>query len=109
MAEDDVARLLAGQPLELPGNARPFPTETLDVPVVRLLDDRGALVPGMRSFRHDDDAEPRAPRIAVADALHDLVQVVRDLRNQDDVCAAGDTAVQRDPPRIPAHDLDDHD
>ncbi len=39
----------------------------------------------------------------------DLLQVVRDLRDQDDVGTAGHAGVQRDPAGVASHDLDDHD
>ena len=39
----------------------------------------------------------------------DLLEVVGNLRNQDDVGAAGHAAVQRNPAGVAAHHLDDHD
>ena len=46
VAEDDISRLLSRQVLELFRDACPFPTQALDVALVRLLDDRRALIPG---------------------------------------------------------------
>ena len=37
-----------------------------------------------------------------------LVEIDRPLRDQDHVRAAGDSAVNGDPPGVPAHHLDDH-
>ena len=52
----------------------------------------------------------RAPR-ASRSRRHggNFIDVVRNLGNQDDVGAAGDTAVERDPAGIAPHDFDDHD
>ena len=41
--------------------------------------------------------------------LATFVEVERDLRDQDDVGAAGDARVERDPAGVAAHHLDDHD
>ena len=57
----------------------------------------------------DDDAVAAARRVAPLDALDDAVDVVGDLGQQDDVGVAGDARVHRDPARVAAHDLDDHD
>ena len=62
-----------------------------------------------RAFRDHDDAEPGTPLVAIADALGHLVEVVRNLRHQDHVGAARHAGVQRDPARVAAHHLDDHD
>lgn len=43
---------------------------------------------------------------AILDGLDDVIHVVGDLGNQDDVCAARDAGVQRDPANLVAHDLD---
>ena len=52
----------------------------------------------------------RAPQLlALADALGDLLEVERDLRDQDDVGAAGDAGVERNPAGVAAHHLDHHD
>ena len=48
-------------------------------------------------------------RVARVDSRGDRVDVVRELREQDDVGAAADSGVEGDPPRIPSHHLDDHD
>ena len=64
---------------------------------------------GLAPFGDDDDAEVRAPGVALLDRLRDHVDVVRDLRDQDDVGAAADARVERDPARVAPHHLDDHD
>ena len=52
----------------------------------------------------------RAPqRVALANAPRDVLEVVRNLRDQDHVGAAGHAAVQRNPAGVPPHDLDHHD
>ena len=63
---------------------------------------------GVRAFGGHDDAEARAPALALANALRDLLEVERNLRNQHDVGAAGQARVERDPARVAAHHFDDH-
>ena len=71
-----------------------------DSPMMRLL-------PAHRecALGHHHDGEMPSRRIALADLLADLVDVVRNLRNQDDVGGAGEAAVQRDEPGVAAHHL----
>lgn len=38
--------------------------------------------------------------------LDDVIHVVGNLGNQDDICAARDAGIQRDPANLVAHDLD---
>ena len=56
----------------------------------------------------DHDREVRAPLVPVADPLADLVDVERPLRDEDDVGPAGHPRVDRDPPGVATHHLDDH-
>ena len=63
---------------------------------------------GRRALGDDDDREVRAALVAVRDAVADLVDVERLLGDEDDVGAAGEPGVRRDPARVPAHHLDDH-
>ena len=48
-------------------------------------------------------------RFALANRGRDLLGIVRNLRHQDHVGAAGDAGLQRDPPGVAAHHFDDHD
>ena len=63
----------------------------------------------IRAFGDDDDAEAGAEPLALPNARGHLVEVERNLGNQHDVGAAGDARVERDPARVAAHHLDDHD
>lgn len=52
------------------------------------------------------DGKAAAGLHAMLDGLDDVVHVVGDLGNQDDVRAARDAGIQRDPANLVAHDLD---
>src|SRR5687768_18600010 len=93
MPQYDVARLLAGQLPQPLGAADAFAAESLGISAMRLLEQRRLPVLRVRALGNHDDAEAGAPGIAVADALCDPLEVVRNLRHQDDVRAAGHTAV----------------
>src|SRR5438067_410373 len=57
----------------------------------------------------DDDERIKTPRsVAFLYRSGNLVVIERDLRNQNNVRAAGDAAVESDPARVPAHYFDDH-
>src|SRR5205823_13935814 len=76
----------------------------------QLLADRAdAAVLRAGALGHDDDAVTAAGRIAPLDAIDDAVDVVGQLREQDDVGVARDARVDRDPARVASHHLDDHD
>ncbi len=72
--------------------------------------DWSAIVPstGTRAFGDDHDREVGAPPVPVLDAVAHLVDVERLLGHEDDVGAAGDPRVRRDPTGVAAHHLDDH-
>ena len=75
---------------------------------LRLLDHRHFPADWLCPFRDDDDAEARAEFVARADALRDLLSVERDLGDQDHVCPAGESGVERDPPRVSTHHFHHH-
>ena len=60
------------------------------------------------TFRRHHNAEMTALGFAPPDLVADLVDIERDLGNQNDVCRAGDPRVERNEPRIAAHDFDHH-
>ena len=61
------------------------------------------------AFGHDHERIQTARSVAFFNRSGDLVVIERDLRNQNNVCAAGDAAVERDPAGVTSHDFDDHD
>ena len=61
------------------------------------------------AFRDDDDAEARAPSIALQQALGHQGDVERDLGNENRVGAAGDAGVKRDPAGVAPHHFGHHD
>src|SRR5713101_5472281 len=63
----------------------------------------------MNAFRHHHDGEPFAITLAFGHVVADALYGEWNLRNQDDVGAAGDTRLQRDPTRIASHDFHHHD
>ena len=64
---------------------------------------------GDRAFRDNDDREAAAALVSLLDSLDNLVDVVGDLREQDDVRAARDACVERKPSDFVAHDLHNKD
>src|SRR5438067_5364865 len=61
-----------------------------------------------RAFSNDYERRETPSRIASLDGVCDFVVIERDFRNQDNICAAGDSAVKRDPTGVAAHDFDNH-
>src|SRR3954454_3101735 len=109
VAEDRHPRLVAGALLDLAlerdrDAAEPLVAEgvlraaelRLDLAVLR-----------HRALRDDDDRERPPVLVAVADAVADLLDVERPLRDEDHVGAAGDAGIAGDPARVPPHHLDD--
>src|SRR5258708_38967180 len=86
-----------------------YAAEALDGRPFRGLDEGGLAADWLGPLRGDDDTEPRPHMIAIANAARDLLEVVRDLRDQDYVRAACHAGIERDPPGIPPHYFhDDH-
>ncbi len=61
-----------------------------------------------RAFGDGDDTEPLAPARAADNVLAHLRQVVRNLRDEDDISAAGNARMQGNPAGVSAHHLHDH-
>ena len=53
--------------------------------------------------------DPRPLLLPAPDRLRGPLEVERNLRDQDDVCAAGNSRVQGDPSRVTPHHFDHHD
>src|SRR5664280_3243243 len=110
MAKDDVAGLEPGAMFEF---VRQDLADAAQTHVTKLVfahvgDHRGAvrsidIACELRSFRHHDDAEITATRMAHADALGNLFDVEGALGNKNDVRPSCDTAVHRNPTRVSAH------
>src|SRR5262252_871979 len=60
------------------------------------------------AFGNDDDTEMFAQTFASQNAVHDLGEIVRNLRNQDHVGSAGYSGFNGDPACMVAHDLNDN-
>src|SRR5207237_4999354 len=88
MAEDDVPRFLAGHARELVSARLGRAAEPLGVSGFCGLDDRQRPILRPRAFRDHHDAELRAPLVALAQALDDLVEVVRAFGKQDQLAPA---------------------
>jgi hypothetical protein len=63
---------------------------------------------GASPLRSHDHRAETVVGVSFADGLGDFFVIERDFRNEDDVRAAGEPAVERDPSGVPPHDLDDH-
>ena len=109
MAEHDRAGLLPGEALEPRGDELARAAQSLCLADGGRFDERHVAVFRLRALGHDNDAEMGTERVARVNSRGDRVDVVRELREQDDVGAAADPGVEGDPPRIPSHHLDDHD
>ncbi len=107
VAEHRGARLLAGALLDLRGQPLADAAEADVAEGVDLLveQDLVALLRGCALGDHDDRRVLGLE--AGLDPVADLLDVVLLLGDEDDVGAAGDAGVQRDPASVPAHDLDD--
>jgi len=57
---------------------------------------------------HGDNAEIGSMPAATADCLNDFINVVRNFRNQNHVCAAGNARAERQPARAMPHDFGDN-
>ena len=105
VAQYDGAGLLAGQPFELHRHERAHASEAFGL-ADRLADDRVLAPARLRSLGDDDDREPCAPLLPAGDHGCHGLQVEGDLRDQDGMGARRHAGVERDPTRVPAHDLD---
>jgi hypothetical protein len=99
--------LLAGAPLDLvaeqlPDAAQADVAERVELPRTG----RHAALLGHRALGDDEDRRELAGEAGL-DVLADLVDVEGPLGDEDDVGAAGQAGVQRDPAGVAAHDLDD--
>src|SRR5581483_9181022 len=61
-----------------------------------------------RAFCDDDHRAKATVFFAFADGFGDFFKIERNLRNQNDVCAAGEPAVERDLAGVATHEFDDH-
>ena len=109
MTRHNGARLNADHLLQLLGDA------VGDAGKAGLLAERGALLLlhggflyAHRALSHGDDGEGLAVFGAAAHSVSHNVDVIRNFRQEDDVRAAGDAGIQRQPARLVAHELDDH-
>src|SRR5438477_2305326 len=62
-----------------------------------------------RAFSSDNYRAKATGRFASIDHARDLFVIEWDFGNQNDISATGDTALQRDPSRVPSHHFDNHD
>src|ERR1043166_1842078 len=109
MAEHQAPRLLAGPPPDLVRHLLRNPAEPLRRAGPGLLAQHRPPPLGPRPFGRHHDGEAPAALLPLLDLLAHLVDVEGDFGNQDDVGASGKPAVQRDPARVPPHELNDED
>ena len=62
-----------------------------------------------RAFRSNNHSSKITGRFARIDHARDFFVIERDFRNQNDIGATGNTALQRDPSRVPSHHFNDND
>ena len=111
MAKDDVARLQPGAVFDFVRQdlADAAQTHVAKLVFAHIRDHRRVAIFGeLRAFRHHDDAEVTAARMAHANTLGNFLDVEGTLGNKNDVGPAGDAAVHCDPTRVAAHHLDHH-
>src|ERR1043166_3260360 len=109
MAEHQAPRLLAGPPPDLVRHLLRNPAEPLRRAGPGHLAQHRPPPLGPRPFGRHHDGEAPAALLPLLDLLAHLVDVEGDFGNQDDVGASGEPAVQRDPARVPPHELNDED
>ena len=64
---------------------------------------------GDSALCHDDDREAGSSLVSVLDRIDDLVDIIRDLRQQDDICAGSHACIEGKPADLVAHDLNNED
>ena len=74
-----------------------------------LLLGQGRVLLGDGALRHRQDGEAAAAVVALLDLFGQLIHVVGDLGDQDDIRAASNARVQRQPAHLMAHDLHNED
>src|SRR4029077_7995838 len=113
VAEHDRAGFKAGALLNFARQQVPDPTQAFMAELIlaeilqyqRTLRSGGELGP----FGGHYDAEVSAASMPLANELRNLFDIERNFRNENHIRATGDAAVDRNPARVPAHDLDyDH-
>ena len=109
MTEDEASRLpprpvlnLFGHPLGNPAEQDLLPAGVFVFPGEHLATD------GHRALRRHHDGEVPLATVPVLDLLAHHVHVEGDLGDQDHIGSARHPGVQRDPARVPPHDLHDH-
>ena len=109
MAQDDIAGLDLGAFFD--GIGEPFgdasETDRFGRVLNQTIDDLFAVL-GLGTFGDGDDREPFAALGPPEAVLGDLIEIELDLRDQNNVRPARDPGVEGDPPRVAAHELDDH-
>ena len=109
MPQHHAARFLASQFFQLRGHRDAHASQSLDVARTRRLAQGVAAANGLGPFGDHDDTELGPEGLAPTNVGRHLLEVIRNFRHQDHVCAARHAAVQRDPAGIAPHHLDDHD
>ncbi len=109
MPEDRVARLDPAPALDLLSHHTPDPAKPLGLRGVRRRARVHPAPAGRRDALRDAHERELLPLPAARrDPLADTPDVVPDLRDQDDVRARRHPGMQRQPARVPPHDLHDH-
>src|SRR6476661_296160 len=108
MTQHQGASLLSRVVLDRAGNLTADTAQAVRSPGSATLHQLDGAVLEARTFRHYHDAEVTAGRFPTANFAADLFHVERNLRNENDVGAAGKSAIQRNPSRVAAHQLDHH-
>jgi hypothetical protein len=109
MAEQHAASLATDHLFEIGGDAEPDAAQPLLARSRAQFDDDTPATNGYCTFCGHDDAEPRAQPLTGEDVIRNLVQIERNLGDEDDVGAAGNTGMQGDPSGVAAHHFGHHD
>jgi len=109
VAEDGRPHLVAGHPLDLPRNGERDAAEALPTShgVLGLVDRIRAF--RSRTLRHDHEGEQPPAALPGAELGKHRLETERDLRDQDDMGAAGEAGADCDPAGIAPHYLEKHD
>ena len=68
---------------------------------------QGSIFPGDRTLSHSDNGKTAALFVPVFDLLDHLIDIIRDLREQDDVRTACHSGIQGQPPYFMSHNFHD--
>ena len=108
MTEYAGAGFFAGKFLQTFGDLFADAPEAYFAATIRIECDDSTSIRHACAFGHNDQGAVLALRVALLDELRNLIEVERNLRQENHICSAGDATPKRDPSGMASHHLEHH-